>query len=75
MKNSITKLILTALICVLPSLVLADTHVKGYTKKDGTYVAPHVRSSPDKSKDNNYGTKGNVNPYTGKPGTKDPFKK
>jgi hypothetical protein len=44
-------------------------HVKGYTKKDGTYVAPHYRSAPDGNKSNNWSTKGNVNPYTGKAGT------
>jgi len=43
--------------------------VKGYTKKDGTYVAPHKRSAPDKSFQNNWSTKGNVNPTTGKDGT------
>jgi hypothetical protein len=44
--------------------------VKGYTKKDGTYVGPHHRSAPDSSKSNNWSTKGNINPYSGKPGTK-----
>lgn len=47
-------------------------HVRGYTKKNGTYVAPHYRSHPDKSYNNNWSVKGNVNPYTGKPGTKNP---
>lgn len=51
----------------------AQVHVHGYTKKDGTYVAPHYRSSPDSSKLNNWSTKGNVNPYTGQVGTKDPY--
>lgn len=61
--------------------LIIDTHakstvrVRGYTKKSGTYVAPHNKTSPDKSKLNNYGTKGNYNPYTGKEGTKDPYKK
>jgi hypothetical protein len=49
-------------------------HVKGYTKKDGTYVAPHSRTAPDKSKSNNWSSKGNVNPETGKKGTVDPIK-
>ena len=49
-----------------------NTTVRGYTKKDGTYVAPHQRTSPNKSKMDNWSTKGNVNPYTGKEGTKDP---
>lgn len=50
----------------------SSTHVRSYTKKDGTYVAPHQRSAPNHTKTDNYSTKGNVNPYTGKPGTKDP---
>ena len=46
--------------------------VKGYTKKDGTYVAPHMQTNPNSTKTDNWSTKGNVNPYTGKPGTKSP---
>jgi monoamine oxidase len=45
--------------------------VKGYTKKDGSYVAPHHRTNPNGSKSDNWSKKGNVNPYTGKKGTKD----
>ena len=47
-------------------------NVRPYTKKDGTYVAPHHRTAPDSAKTNNWSTKGNTNPYTGKPGTKEP---
>ena len=32
-----------------------DVFVQGHTRSDGTYVAPHVRSSPDSMKWNNYG--------------------
>jgi len=32
-----------------------DVNVKGYTRRDGTYVQPHVRSAPDSSRANNYG--------------------
>jgi hypothetical protein len=49
-----------------------STHVGGYTKRNGTYVAPHNRTAPDGSKRNNWSTKGNANPYTGKSGTKKP---
>src|SRR5579864_4969899 len=45
------------------------THVHGYTKKNGTYVAPHERSKSDGNFSNNWSTKGNVNPFTGKAGT------
>ena len=48
----------------------APTHVHGYTKKNGTYVQSHRRSAPDGSKSNNWNAKGNVNPDTGKKGTK-----
>jgi hypothetical protein len=44
-------------------------HVSGYTRSNGTYVAPHYRSAPDRNFGNNWSTLGNVNPYTGKPGT------
>ena len=43
--------------------------VRGYVKKDGTYVAPHNRSAPDGNFNNNWTTKGNTNPYTGEDGT------
>lgn len=51
-----------------------SSSVKGYVKKDGTYVAPHHRTTHNGTKLDNYGTKGNVNPYTGKEGTVDPLK-
>lgn len=45
-------------------------HVKvsGYTRKDGTYVQPYFRTAPNNSNIDNFSTKGNVNPYNGKPG-------
>ena len=48
--------------------------VRGYTKKNGTYVQPHMRTNPNKTRMDNYSTRGNVNPYTGKTGTKSPYK-
>jgi endonuclease YncB( thermonuclease family) len=51
----------------------AAVDVRGYFRKDGTYVAPHKRTAPDASFDDNWTTVGNVNPYTGKPGTKSWF--
>lgn len=44
--------------------------VKGHVTKSGKYVAPSVRTAPNKSKLDNFSTKGNVNPYSGKAGTK-----
>lgn len=46
-----------------------DVRVNGYTRKDGTYVQPHMRTAPDNTTNNNYSTHGNTNPYTGRQGT------
>jgi len=48
----------------------ADTWVNGYTKKNGTYVQGHYRSSPNSTRNDNYTTRGNQNPHTGTFGTK-----
>lgn len=44
--------------------------VRGHVTKNGTYVQPHHATNRDSTKANNYSQKGNVNPYTGKEGTK-----
>ena len=44
--------------------------VRGHTTKNGTYVAPSRATNPNSTKTDNYSNKGNVNPYTGKKGTK-----
>jgi hypothetical protein len=49
-------------------------HVGGYTRSDGTYVAPHYQTNPNATKMDNWSTKGNSNPYTGKEGTVDPYR-
>ena len=69
MKKTIAILIAA---CTISAI--AQTRVDGYVKKDGTYVAPHMRSDSNSTKLDNYGTKGNVNPYTGQQGTVDPYK-
>ncbi len=45
--------------------------VRGYTRRNGTVVAPYHATNRNGTKRDNFSTKGNVNPYTGKPGTKD----
>jgi uncharacterized protein YdeI (BOF family) len=45
-------------------------HVRSYTKKNGDRVAAHDRSTKDSTKSNNWTTKGNSNPETGKAGSK-----
>ncbi len=65
------KLILSALVLVsMP--VLADQYVHGYTRSNGSYVAPHHRSDANNTTYDNWSTKGNTNPYTGQAGYKNP---
>lgn len=47
-----------------------SVRVRAHVTKSGQYVRAHVRSAPDGRKSNNYSTEGNVNPSTGKEGTK-----
>lgn len=42
--------------------------VRGYTRSDGTYVSPHMRTAPNSTVNDNFSTVGNVNLYTGKEG-------
>lgn len=63
--------VLLAVVLLTPFAAIAkDVPVKGYFRKDGTYVAPHMRSAPNSTTSDNFSTQGNVNPYTGAPGTK-----
>jgi hypothetical protein len=70
------KRILAALCCLAflatGAMAQRTTHVKGSTRSNGTYVAPHERTKANKTKDDNWSTKGNVNPNTGKRGTRNP---
>jgi hypothetical protein len=47
-------------------------HVSGYTTKNGTKVKAYDRTPKNGTEKDNWSTKGNVNPETGKKGTKNP---
>lgn len=72
MKKIVTGLTLAFLILVSSGTAEAKTiSVKSYYKPSTrSYVMPSYRTSPNKTKLDNYSTKGNYNPYTGKTGTK-----
>jgi hypothetical protein len=73
MKAMYSATAIALLLMVCSHADAQQTLVRGYTKKDGTYVAPHYRSAPNSSRLDNYSTRGNYNPYTGKKGTVDPY--
>lgn len=63
------------LACVIALFVLTGVaegaqRMRGYIKKNGTYVMPHYKTRKDGTRLNNYSTKGNINPYTDKKGYK-----
>ena len=58
---------------LLPSAAMADDWVNAYTRRDGTYVGGYWRTERNGNPYDNYSTRGNVNPYTGVPGYKDPY--
>jgi hypothetical protein len=57
-----TKLILTTLFVLTAFTSASADYIQGYTRKDGTYVAPYQRTSPDRNPYNNYNYPGNYNP-------------
>lgn len=67
----------TVIFSIIYSLTIAQVnpnyhYVNGYTRKDGTYVKGHYRTNSNSTNTDNYSTKPNVNPWTGKPGTVQP---
>lgn len=49
-----------------------STVVHGYTNSHGHYVSSYHRTLPNSTQRDNYSSKGNINPWTGKEGTKTP---
>ena len=75
-ETRMIKIIVSTAALVLFGFAQADAdYVRGYTQRDGTYVAPYQRTSPDRSPYNNYDFPGNYNPNTGRttPGNADTY--
>jgi hypothetical protein len=47
-------------------------YVQGHFNSNGTYTSGHHQTNPNQTQYDNYGTRGNVNPYTGAVGTRIP---
>lgn len=59
---------------ILPSSAEAAVRVRGYYKPStGSYVQSYYRSNPNSTRYDNYSTRGNYNPYSGKSGTVNPY--
>ena len=66
------KLIFTIVILMFTiiSFGQTSTYVNGYNRSNGTYVQGYYRTTPNSTRNDNYSTVGNTNPYTGTSGTK-----
>ncbi len=65
------KLIVCLLLLCVCAIASADVGVRGYYRRNGTYVQPYYRSSPNNTVYDNYSVYPNINPYTGKTGNID----
>lgn len=65
-------LIISILTFLFSTFAWAQRETRGYFKRDGTYVQPYYSTVPNDTPLDNWSTKGNYNPYTGKPGYHDP---
>ncbi|NBW77283.1 MAG: hypothetical protein EBR34_16045 [Sphingomonadaceae bacterium] len=81
MRRKVTCCAVLLLVSIAPSALWAKksddssggSHaVSGYVKKDGTYVQPHRATNPNQTQRDNWSSKPNVNPDTGKAGRKEP---
>ncbi len=74
MKRIIIFLVISLLSLPLLLAQVNPNHhyVRPYYRKDGTYVRGHYRTNPNHTNRDNYSTRPNVNPYTGKVGTIEP---
>jgi hypothetical protein len=76
MKTSaLLALAAASLLAAQTTTTKPPVHVDGYHTAQGATVAPYVRTAPDKTPQNNWSVKPNVNPQTGKKGDKSPAKK
>lgn len=48
-------------------------YTNGHYNSSGTYTQPHYQTNPNNTTLDNYGTRGNVNPYTGQTGRRNPY--
>jgi hypothetical protein len=62
------RIFLALLVLIATASALADESTRGYYRRDGAYVAPSHRSSPNNRLYDNYNSQGNTNPYTGQRG-------
>jgi len=51
---------------------MSEAAVSPHTSSNSTYVPGHYATNPNNTQLDNFGTRGNYNPYTGTTGTRSP---
>mgnify|MGYP001592677220 CR=1 FL=1 len=75
MKKIIYTIVTLSLMFSFGTAEAKTVKVKSYYKPStGKYVNSYYKTSPNKTKIDNYSSKYNYNPYTGKKGSVNPFK-
>jgi hypothetical protein len=74
MRREFIVIVIIVLLGIFSFAVAVDAivRVRGYYRQ-GYYVMPYYRSSPNSTKYDNWSTKGNINPFTGQKGYKSIF--
>lgn len=72
MKISVIGALTLSLIAA-PAFAQGTVNVRGHVTREGVYVPPSIRTAPNSTRTDNWSSKPNVNPYTGKVGTVDPY--
>jgi len=67
------SLVLTFAFTAVSTAEAYSYRVRGYTRSSGTYVQPYYKTSPNYTRWDNYSTRGNYNPYSGRYGTRNPW--
>ena len=66
---------LVPILLAAPVICMAQqsVYVPGRVDSNGQYQQGYYRTAPNNTTLDNYSTRGNVNPYTGQAGTRDPY--
>jgi len=73
MKKLIFAVLALAFVMVFSTDAFAYRYTRGHYRSNGTYVQPYRSSSPDGARWNNWSSRGNANPFTGKRGNRNWF--
>ena len=67
---SIIAWLLVAVLLTPSAFATGYSYQRGYVTKRGKFVPGHYQTAPNNTRLDNWSTRGNVNPITGKQGTK-----